>query len=476
MFSLADERAEQSRWRLLPRFRDCPWFDRLVEREFLPFEEQRRLQGESLQDIAAFAARHVPYWRELFANRATRPGEFCRVDSLPRLPVLGREEVVARFEDLQSAGLPSGERPGGHVKSSGTTGVPVRVNMTATSQLMFSILWQRQTRWFRMDPLGTLLDLRIAAEVGRDRDGNPNEEGAVRKHDCWRYLGRFFRTGPEYGFNVTNPAERQLEWIRQIRPHYLHSYPGFLEELALAAESRSPVDSLRCVIGIGSQMTASLRERLEEFYRVPVQQTYGLNEIGKVAVRCDAGRYHVHAEHCIVEIVDADGQPCRPGETGRILVTALRNYAMPLFRYDTGDLARAVDSPCPCERTLPSFDEIAGRFRRFHGLTPGTRQCVNGFLDGFSKLSPHELCGLRAYQLHQDRENRFSLRVKTAGGVSEELARRIEEVWQRAAGNSQLTIVETLDMPRSPSGKHLDFLSDFYEDTYARPSVAGESC
>lgn len=471
MFTVAEERAEQSRWRLVDRFENCPWFDQMVEREFLEPAAQRELQGAALQDIASFAARHVPYWHDEFQRLAVDPAALCDLDQLARLPVLGRQQVAASFAQLQARQLPPGEQLFGRVNSSGTSGVPVPVNVTRTSNLMFTILWQRQARWFRMDPLGTLLDLRLASEIGGRSNASPGRDGEPHQRDAWRYVGQFFQTGPEYGFAVTHPVERQLEWIRRIQPHYVHSYPGFLEELALAAEGRSPVIGLRSLIAIGSQLTPSLRDRLEHIYRVPIHQTYGLNEFGKVAVRCDAGRYHVHAEHCIVEIVDAGGQPCRGGETGHILVTGLRNFAMPLFRYDTGDLARVSDTPCPCGRTLPSFEEIAGRFRRYHGLPNGTRECVNGFLDGFCKLPPRLLSTLRAYQLHQNRENRFSLRLKTADDLSPDLRQVLHDLWRRAAGDRPLTIVLTDEMPRSPSGKHLDFLSDFHEDAYARPTA-----
>ena len=37
---------------------------------------------------------------------------------------------------------------------------------------------------------------------------------------------------------------------------------------------------------------------------------------------------------------------------------------MPLIRYETGDIAQALDGPCPCDRTLPSFGQIRGRRSR----------------------------------------------------------------------------------------------------------------
>jgi phenylacetate-CoA ligase len=473
MTSLAEELAEQQRWRPLPRFANVPWFRNMILREFFPPEVQKTLHGAALHEIATFAAAKCPYYERLFDKLNLRPGDLKSTDALPRLPVLSRSDVVAHFEALQAVELPAGETLFGTMYSSGTTGVPVRVPMTREGNRWYTILWQRQARWFRMDPLGTLLDVRVTREMSRATNGGgPQPDGEASRHASWRYLGQIFETGPEINVNNSTPADRQVELLRALRPHYLHTYPGTFEEAAMACEGRSPVDSLRGCIALGAQLTPALREKLEQIYNVPIDQIYGLNEIGKVAVRCQAGRYHVHAEHCVVETVDESGQPCRPGETGRIVVTALRNFAFPLLRYDTGDLAEAVDAPCPCGRTLPSFTEIAGRYRRFHGLPPGTRKRVSRFCEGVSRLAPSDVTFLRAYQLFQDREDRFSLRVRVSEPVPVAFSRAIAEIWAPVADGRPLDIVVMEDIPRSPSGKHLDFLSEFHNDDYVRPATA----
>ncbi len=54
-----------------------------------------------------------------------------------------------------------------------------------------------------------------------------------------------------------------------------------------------------------------MRTHIERSFGVPAHQNYGLNEVGLVAARCEAGRYHVHAENCHVEIIGEDGRPAR---------------------------------------------------------------------------------------------------------------------------------------------------------------------
>ena len=64
----------------------------------------------------------------------------------------------------------------------------------------------------------------------------------------------------------------------------------------------------------------------------------------------------------ILEILDEAGRPCGPGETGRVVLTDLHNFATPLIRYEIGDYAEAA-GPCPCGRGLPVATRLRGQRR-----------------------------------------------------------------------------------------------------------------
>ena len=49
------------------------------------------------------------------------------------------------------------------------------------------------------------------------------------------------------------------------------------------------------------------------------------------------------------------------GETGEVLLTPLDQWAMPLLRYQVGDVGSASDGDCPCGRGLPLMQAIQGR-------------------------------------------------------------------------------------------------------------------
>lgn len=363
--SLETERRAQRRWRLRPGYENVRDFDRLIELEFLSTDEQQMRQNRMLAQLVRFVTGNVSYYRKLFARLGLSAEDIQGIDDLYRLPVLTRNEVVDRKQEFIARRLPPGERIFGRFSSSGTTGRPVRVLMTERSNLMFTLANQRQYRWFRFEPdLSYASIASFADQMPRQKDGTPYPAGYTYHQPRWRYTGRYFKTGPQVSFAMNNPADDQLAWLKQHRPGYLTSNSQALEHLAFACEGDWPVDSLKAVISIATQMTPAMRRTIEQTMGVPVFENYGFNEIGVVALRCAAGHYHVMSEHCLIEVVDEEGRPCAPGQVGRLVVTTLTNLAMPLLRYDAGDLAKAVAGSCPCGRTLPAFGEIIGRYRR----------------------------------------------------------------------------------------------------------------
>src|SRR5690606_1855071 len=49
--------------------------------------------------------------------------------------------------------------------------------------------------------------------------------------------------------------------------------------------------------------------------------------------------FYIYTPSSYLELLDDDDRPVPDGEIARVVVTKLDGYAMPLIRYDTGDLA-----------------------------------------------------------------------------------------------------------------------------------------
>ncbi len=463
MTTLDEELAEQSRWRGRAKG-DTAAYDALVGNEFDTLEAQMARIAEALHRMLRISARHVPFYRERFARLGLDPEARDPFETLALLPVLQKQEVQKAARALIAEKFPDPrDRIASYTVSSGTTGRPTSVAHSARSWEIFGVLKQREYRWFRFDPAEKLVSIRLASQLSRMPDGSRLPDGEALKMPAWGHMGSAFDTGPHLHFNVTNPVETQLQFLREQQPRYLLSYPETLEHLAFAAAPESPAESIQSVLAVSEQLTPGMRRHIARSFGASVQQNYGLNEIGLVAVCCEAGRYHVHSEHCHVEILDEAGKHVEPGKTGRIIVTSLTNAAMPLLRYDTGDLAKAVDSDCPCGRTMPAFGDVTGRYSRIAFLPEGTLGLVGTLSTAIGEMPFEHAHGLRQIQIHQYRDNRFELRVAATGPLQPVFAQIVHTAWALAnvADRHPLDIVQVREIPRPPGGKFQLFTSDF---------------
>ena len=90
---------------------------------------------------------------------------------------------------------------------------------------------------------------------------------------------------------------------------------------------------------------------------------YGSREMGMAgAITCPAhAGMHLRENHVLAEIVNENGEPLPPGETGELVITTIGMEALPLIRYRTGDYTRALPGPCPCGSVTLRLDTIRRR-------------------------------------------------------------------------------------------------------------------
>ncbi len=472
MTSPREERKALRRWQPRDPQRDGPPFAALVAHEFLPPEQHAALLDRMVRGVADYALAQVPYYRDRRAAWGLAQQSIRGVADLAALPVLSKFDVQEHFESLRTTQLPPGERLWGVATSSGTTGRPTQVITTARTSWMFALMIHRLLRWARWDPNLPLASLRVAITLPKGPDGKAATDGVSFAHAAWPHVGAHFHTGPALFLTRTTPLDAQIAWLRRERPGYLITYPATLETLAYACQGR-PTDSLQGARAISVQLTEGARARIESAFGFPIHQNYGLNELGVVANRCEAGRYHVCTEHCVVEIVDDHGRPCAPGERGRIVVTALTNLAMPLLRYDTTDEATMPNGPCACGRTQPGFEDLLGRHRDLRHTPPGTAKRLNLVLETIAELPLSLLRDLTQVRLHQSRDEVYTLRLETRAPLPEGVTRAVDDAWRAEFPESPLMILEVDRMPECRGGKPQVFVSDFLESDNPHSGAGG---
>ena len=213
---------------------------------------------------------------------------------------------------------------------------------------------------------------------------------------------------------------------------------------------------LRDVRSMGEILEPGLRVLCQREWGVPVRDNYSCEELATLALTCpEHDHLHVQAERALVEILDDESNPCAPGETGRVVVTGLVNFATPLIRYDIGDRAIA-GPPCPCGRGLGVIERIVGRERLPIVLPSGDR--LFPVLDAESLLLKG---GVRQYQLVQTSVETIDIKLVANQPLAEQDEADIRSHLQRNFGHPfQMNFIYVDEIAREPGGKFQIFKSE----------------
>jgi phenylacetate-CoA ligase len=183
---------------------------------------------------------------------------------------------------------------------------------------------------------------------------------------------------------------------------------------------------------------------------------YSSQEAGIIALQCPAsGLYHVQSESLLVEVLDDEGLPCKPGETGRIIITDLHNFATPLIRYEIRDYAE-VAAPCACGRGLPALARILGRRRNMVVFPNGERHWP---LVGAYRF--REIADIRQYQLVQHTTDDVEVKLVVERPLSHEQEAQLAALIHSALGYPFPLRFSYSDreLPRTQGGKFEEFVS-----------------
>ena len=405
-----------------------------------PREELREYQLGQLKALLGHALATVPHYAKSFAGLDVDRLDWTRFSSLP---CLGRTDLQAHFAALRSRNLPASHGRPAEGQSSGSTGTPVRFLRTPATQFFWDVLTIREHLWHRRDFAGKLAAIRVRVE---EKSG-PN----------WgRPVTALFRTGPACSLNVGTDTNEQLDWLLREDPDYLLTHAsnlGALAEQSLRRGVRLP--RLRQARTFSEALRPALRDVVRRAWGVGIADVYSCEEAGYIAFQCPGHEhYHVQSESLLVEIVDAHGMPCAPGEIGEVALTTLHNFAMPLIRYRLGDYAELGEA-CSCGRGLPVLRRIHGRQRNMLRLPDG-RQLWPSFpsslwldvvpLEQFQMIQRSaaelEINYVLSRQLTADEEARL------AKALTARLGYPFTFEWQRRQ-----------HLERSKSGKFEDFIS-----------------
>ena len=306
-----------------------------------------------LEEMLKYVSEHNNFYK----NRIKEYGITNPLD-ITQWPVLTREELQANRYNMFSDGYKT-KYYSQLLKrqfSSGTSGVPVNVywdhNDYNNSMLA---LWRKRFQYYGIKPYDRVIKFTMSVY---NTNFNDHRIFYYRESDNILVINRSCLQGD-------SNYKELIEIIHEFSPKWLYIQPFVLGNLLYYYRifKMNPPNTIKHIESVGEILTRKLKYDAIKFFGATVANMYGSEEMNGIAYECPNNKMHILKDNVFIEI-----RKCRKIEQygeGEIIITNLNNKAMPLIRYEQGDITSVTKekSICSCESQIPTLEIIKGRVR-----------------------------------------------------------------------------------------------------------------
>lgn len=378
-----------------------------------------------LYAILQHAVQTVPFYKDYDAR-----------EGLHAFPIINKSIIKNQFENFKSSEFL--HKPVVEVVTSGSTGTPFKVLHDPNKKLRNTAdtLFFAKAAGFE---IGTqLVYFKIWNEINRKSTVKAWMENVTP-------------------IDVTNLSHQHLQEIvdrlaADRSTKGLLGYASAIEKLAAFLRENN-IDganlNVTSIITMSEGLDKRAKALMESRFGCRVAARYSNVENGIIAQQClgGNGEFHVNTASYHVEILKMETDvPASPGEVGRIVVTDYFNRAMPLIRYDTGDIG-AYEERAACSFATPVLTKVEGRKMDMIFNTRG--ELVSSFIVTNSMWNYPEL---KQYQFIQQgaRTYLFKLNIDGNFGRENEL---VEEFKSYLGQDAEIAVEYVSEIPLLDSGK-----------------------
>ena len=306
-------------------------------------------QEEKLKKIIHIAYEHVPFYRKVFLERKLVPNDIKTIEDLQKLPIIDKGTVSAHFKALRNNHHRGFCNKG---RTSGTTGTPgVFLRDMESINLERACIVQHQ-KWAGVKRGDKRIFLRGERVAPIERDKPP----------FWRY-DRFTNRLILSSYHLSE--EYLSYYVRKIKdfsPKMLEAYPSTAYILAKHLERMNDTLDIPVVQTSSEPLYPHMRELIENRLNAKIFDWYGMAERVCFAGECIAhAGLHTFPGYGITEFINPSTNEMDKSE-GVIVGTSLNNFIMPLIRYRTNDLSRAIEGNCNCGCKYPRIQAIETKY------------------------------------------------------------------------------------------------------------------
>ncbi|MFC1783133.1 hypothetical protein ACFL02_06065 [Planctomycetota bacterium] len=393
---------------------------RELEKGFSDPQSMRQLSQRRLKDFLDHACRTTRYY-----------ASFGGAAKLQDFPVIQKSDIRERYEDFFADGYDRDSLVA--VTTSGSTGTPFTFYLTKEKKARQWAEVIFTNRW-------------VGYDVGV-------RHVFVRAIKTKSPLKLFLQNEV-----LMDPSSLDASWLEQqrqiLRSNKIRFITGYCSSIGEIAEyclnqGDRPEDfSVEGIVPGAEALQEKDRDNLEKVFGCKISVRYSTEELGVLAQqRPRELQYLVNNISYVIEIMDLEeDKPVEYGNLGRIVVTDFFSHAMPLIRYDTGDLG--VMKPNPQGEEFPSLlDSIQGR--KIEMIYNASGEKMSPFAVNISMRDQKKV---KQFQFIQKGPGEYIFKLVVQPSFSEESIIR-ERLMEVLGDNARLKIEYVSSIPTLPSGK-----------------------
>ncbi len=206
--------------------------------------------------------------------------------------------------------------------------------------------------------------------------------------------------------------------------------------------------NLESIIANSEYLNEYTRKSLKKYFNTAVYSRYSNEELGLLAHQTDTSKdlFELNWASYHIELLDLDEDiPVKQGMPGRLVITDLFNFSMPLIRYDTGDIA-SFDTGTTNNRYL---NVVEGRKMDLIFDTKGNP--LSSYLV-YTKFYPfYEL--LNQYQFIQEDNKKYRVKLNVKNNFAEQEVLLIDAIKKDFGEDADVIIDYVDEIPPLSSGK-----------------------
>lgn len=393
----------------------------------------KQTKNSHLKHLLKHATETTSYYKNLSGN-----------DLISNFPVIRKTTIQDDFEAFQSSAYLN--KDNFKVSTSGSTGVPF-------------FLYQNQEKRYRNHADAIYFFNQSGFNVGNKLYELEVWRGHNKKGKLKAWLQNVVQ------FDISRMTDEKIEMFIDLLKGDSQSKKtmlGFASSYEMIAQYLEKHNITLNDLGITSAVANS--EYLNPYTKITlgkhlntnVLSRYSSEEVGIIAQQTlDSPNSFVinHASY-YVEILNLESdQPVKLGEFGRIVVTDLFNYAMPIIRYDTGDIAKLGIN----KDGVMELEQIEGR--KMDVIYDSQGNLVSSFVVYTKFYKYYSL--LKQYQFIQQGEKDYEVKLNLQGDNFEFKDDLIADIKLDFGNDSNVKITYVDEIPPLSSGKRRKVMNNY---------------